>query len=153
MRLYTKLTEPQVRGALDAAKDAGQVAADVFFAVLREHTSRAYPRVFEVQLGATNGHSLPAGYVDQRGRKLAGRSVKSPGTWAATWHEHGWFMARVFALDHGARFGSGESGYDGADDFNVKTNYDFLLGPAPWDEDYEGLVNHDTVREQTGEDA
>lgn len=200
MRLHTKLTYAQVYGALRQAKDAGQVTEDVEFIVLADHGSRSRPRAFEVQLGTYDQCSLPAGYRDQYGKLMRVRRFKNTGSagassgvlcgdrvWSATWHEWGWFMARVFALDPGAVFGGKGYGYHGREDFNYKTGQDFRLGdgyhrdadgrpydngsgPVPVSDEAaferitadmrrvernlaEDRINHDTYREQRGEDA
>lgn len=222
MRLHTSLSYGQVHDALRQAKDAGQVTPDVTFEVFTCHGSRTHPRAFEVQLGTSDKYSLPEGYRDQYGKLMRVRRYKNTGdrgassdwatggcaVWSATWHEWGWFMARVFAMDPDARFGS-EKGwhYAGFADFMTKTKDAFDLEPSPekrpvfvpgdllddgfgqsgvtvtsgdqcatrtarftgqvvctrcapdcdhyvcTDEDNECAINHDTIREQTGEDA
>ena len=164
MRLHTHLTCAQVHGALKQAKEARQVTEDIRFMTLEDHKSMTHPRAFEVQLGTWCKTSLPDGYRDQYGKLMHVRRYKNSGqhgassdqglgradcsVWSATWHEWGWFMARVFAADPDARFG-GASGwhYDGVADFNRKTG-DRFTGNACEEE-----INHDTIQEQTGVDA
>jgi hypothetical protein len=161
MRLHTKLTCAEVHRALEQAKKAGHVAPDVRFTTESVHSSVTHLRAFEVQLGTYCKTSLPAGYTDQHGHRLSVRRYKNSGAggaasddeygrcavWAATWHEWGWFMAGVFAADPGARFGTAKGWhYAGRADFDRKTEGVFR-GAC------EEEINHDTVREQTGEDA
>jgi hypothetical protein len=177
MRLHTNLDYIDIAHALKSAKRAGQVAQDVTFQDgLVPHGSRTHLRAYEIQLGTFEKDSLPAGYTDQNGHKLNVRRFKntgdsgassgwySPSVWAATWDEWGWFIAYVFAADPDARFGH----YASYADFMTKTKNAFDLEPTP---EYRAMhltprevtqleaalgeaeVNHDTVREQTGEDA
>jgi hypothetical protein len=175
-----------VQLALRQAKEAGQVTPDVIFVDgLVQYRSMTHPRAFEVQLGTHDKFSLPPGTTDQYGKKMRVRRYRNSGSsgassawvtggcpvWAATWHEWGWFMANVFAMDPDARFG-GATGwrYAGEADFNRKTGNLFnaqrdcddfsYLPPREHDlrafgrviED-ESTVMHDTYREQTGLDA
>jgi hypothetical protein len=141
MRLHTSLTYTQVCDALNQVKHAGQVTEDVRFMVMDRHGSRTHPRAFEVQLGTWCQTSLPEGYRDQDGKLMHVRRFKNTGNrgassgygcdedvWSATWHEWGWFMARVFNMDPHARFGSLKGWhYDGYGDFMRKTNEQFTV--------------------------
>jgi len=122
-------------GALADAKDEGHIARDVTFTGYTAYKSRTHPFAHEIQLGTWDKTSLPKGYTDQHGHKLtvrryqntgdSGASSERPGhdgaVWAATWHEWGWFMAKVFELDPSARWGSQRWGYQSAADFHAKT--------------------------------
>lgn len=89
---------------------------------LSPHGSRTHTRAFEIQLGAVNRNSLPAGYTDQNGKHPKVRKYKN-GTpvYAATWHEHGWVLAEFFRLDPDANGFS----YKGEADFHRQTGNQF----------------------------
>jgi hypothetical protein len=149
MRLHTKLTYEQVEAALRRAKNKGHVATDVQFQgtqpdgamsyrLIAEYGSRTHNGAFDVQLGVSKYDPyvpLPADYVNQYGkRQKTRRSTNGKHyTWAATWHEWGWFMAEIFDADPRAMFGNRGKpgrpgwGYDGVDDFDQKTNWQFCL--------------------------
>lgn len=165
MRLHTKLDYIGVSHALQQAKRAGYVTWDVTFqGGLKPYGSRTHAGAFEVQLGTFEKDSLPKGYRDQHGNVMHVRRFKNTGDrgasseyygecgaiWAATWDEWGWFIAYVFEADPDARFGH----YASYADFMFQTDGKFDLEPTP---EYrlasEDAINHDTVREQTGEDA
>jgi hypothetical protein len=61
MRFHTSLTTRQVNAALSTAILTGNVAPDVYLVALSPHGSRTHTRAFEIQLGAVNRNSLPAG--------------------------------------------------------------------------------------------
>jgi hypothetical protein len=141
MRLHTSLSEVQVMAALQRAKDAGHVAEDVSFTILSARPSRTHTRQFEVQLGVDKSlpyKPLPDNYVNQYGkRQKTRRSTNgSARTWAATWHEWGWFMAEAFEADPDSRWGDDPNrakhpwGYFDQSDFDQKTEYAFCLDPA-----------------------
>jgi hypothetical protein len=128
MRFHTSsLYAPNFRKALSTAIDKGNVAPDVYLVALSPHGSRTHTRAFELQLGAVNRNSLPAGYTDQNGKHPKVRKYKN-GTpvYAATWHEHGWVLAELFRLDPDAMFGSLNGfGYKGEADFHRQTGNQF----------------------------
>ncbi len=132
MRFHTTLTLPEINATLQRAKNKGRVANDIIFATLDWHGSQTHPRAWEIQLGTHDKYSLPAGTVDQRGRrqhvrryKNSGNQGASSGLWAATWHEWGWFIAEIFAADPRARLGNREWGYQNPADFHAKTGNTF----------------------------
>jgi hypothetical protein len=146
MRLHTSLGGLQIAQALQRAKDRGHVGPGVIFAVDIEHRSRTHPRSFEIQLGSWH-NDLPAHTFDQRGKRMRVRHTRQNHGWsgpryAATWHEWGWFMREVFAMDPGARWGGDKSrssrpvwGYSDLADFNRQTANVFArLNPDPWSE-------------------
>jgi hypothetical protein len=147
MRLHTSLTYPQILAALNAAKQDGRIAEDVML-TCTHHRSSTHQRAFEIQLGAYDKHSLPAGTVDQHGRKMSVRRYKNGGNigatsdtgfghgdesvWAATYDEWGWFIAEIFAADPEALWGSPKNPqYENADDFNRLTCRKFRAGTMP----------------------
>lgn len=134
MRLHTKLTYGAVYAALRDAKKAGHVAEDVQFAGFTTHSSRSRDHAFEVQLGVPKSGPyvpLPADYKNQFGKRQKTRRTSQHGeNYAATWHEWGWFMSAVLNLDPEAVWGSVSYGYNGVDDFNEKTRYQFCLEDA-----------------------
>jgi len=75
--------------------------------------SRKRDHGFEVRLGAPN---------------LPGRRFRNSGqhgrdnVYAATYHEHGWWMMTLFELDPRAIIGQ----YDGVEDFHVQTAQQFV---------------------------
>lgn len=134
MRLHTSLEWHEVADAIYRAKARGNVAIGVVLMQGGRTTgSRTHDRRFNVQLAADPGTPLPFGYRDQYGKRLHTRRARNfgrPGEFydfgkAATWHEWGWFMAEVFALDPLAMFGSHAYGYDGVADFHRKTGERF----------------------------
>lgn len=138
MKVHTNLTADDLAIALFTAKNKGHVAADVGFTVFHgfgpykgrpnSHGSLTHDRAFEVQLGVSRSRpaTLPKGTVNRHGAPQKNRhTANSGGSWAATWHEWGWFMAEVFKRDQHAMFGTVKYGYNGVDDFNEKTNYQF----------------------------
>jgi hypothetical protein len=142
--------------ALTTAKEAGRITRDVHFVNSSAHASTKRDRAFEIQLGTYFRDSLPADYTDQNGRKMNVRRYKNDGAdgassvYSATWDEWGWFIAGIFAADPDAVFGF----YKGADDFNAKTNGKFAdPGNFPPQGGTEDMINHDTIREQTGPGA
>ena len=136
MRLHTNLDRIDLSYVMKQVKDQGLVTGDVMLMSDEPHKSRTHPRAFELQLGTWDKNSLPAGYRDQYGHKMNVRRYKNSGdsgatnewnrgeaVWAATWHEWGWFMAAVFAMDPEARFGElARHHYKGTSDFNAKTD-------------------------------
>lgn len=137
MRLHTNLGQNGVYGALLAAKAAGKVTNDVDFEVFNVHRSQSHVRAFEIQLGTYDKHSLPAGTVDQHGKRMNVRRYKNSGQtgadsiWSATYFEWGWFMLEIFKLDPTATWGGKSWGYKGVSDFHVKTHYVFLTEMHP----------------------
>lgn len=148
MRLHTRLTYEQVEEALRRAKSKGHIAGDVEFQgtqpsgsvsyrLIGQFGSNTHDRAFEVQLGVDRNlpyTPLPADYVNQFGKRQKTRRTSNSHkntTYAATWHEWGWFMAEIFEADPQAMFGNRGKpgrpgwGYDGRDDFDQKTNWQF----------------------------
>ena len=140
MKLHTKLAEIEIRAALQAAQDKGLIKQDVHFAVWTPGRSQTHPHGYEIQLGADDQHSLPAGYTDQNGRKLRVRRARGgndgEARWAATYHEWGWLIAEIFAADPGSRWGQDPArarrpwGYSSPEDFHAKTGGQFRAVPA-----------------------
>lgn len=141
MRLYTHLSMQQVTWALREVKNEKHVAEDVYFVKpMDPRRSRGqWVWSYEIQLGTYCKTSLPEGYRDQYGKRLAVRRYKNTGdsgagpVWAATWHEWGWFMTTIFDLDPDAKFGTA---YPSAVAFHAKTRNEFrkpvASGPAYW---------------------
>lgn len=139
MRLHTCLDQGAIFAAMQRAMNAGQVAPDVTFIVLCEYPSRTHTRSFEIQLGVSKGQAyqrLPEHYVNQYGkRQKTRRSSQNNGSWAATYHEWGWFIAQCFEADPESRWGTNPErsrnpnawGYFNQDDFDTKTSYKFCL--------------------------
>ena len=136
MRLHTSLSYVAVRNALHDIKREGKAAEDVTFETITVHKSATHDHAYEVQLGTYDKTSLPPGYRDQNGHKISTRRYKNTGNrgagsedygsygevWAATWHEWGWFIQRVFELDPTARWGSLKyPSYASPEDFADKT--------------------------------
>jgi len=132
MRLHTNLTELDLWNALRKAVSDGHITADVWFDPIEAHGSSTHPRAFEIQLGASNGGNLPAGYVNQYNKRQKCRRVRNAANpelrFSATWHEWGWFLAEIFEMDPTARVGGKKNPvYNGRDDFDCKTHYQFEL--------------------------
>lgn len=126
MRLHTQLAAHEIRAALDRAKKRGLVSNNVYLVKFERHGSRTHPISFEVQLGSEVYCSIPEP-VARYGNVQKTRRRSQNGKWAATWREWGWFMAEIFDADPNARFGNKSWGYDGRDDFDQKTDYEFCL--------------------------
>jgi hypothetical protein len=130
MRIHTSLGGYQLSQALQRAKDKGRIGSRVVFAVDSAHGSRTHPRAFEIQLGAWD-NALPAGTVDQRGKRMRFRRTRNinrdaANRYAATWHEWGWLIAEIFDADPSARFGGEKGwGYSSRADFDEKTGWQF----------------------------
>ena len=111
MKLHTKLAEGAVYGALHDAQMKGLIAPDVHFAIFTPARSQTHPHGYEIQLGTSDQHSLPAGYTDQNGKTQRVRRYRNSNhgeaEWAATWHEWGWLIAEIFAADPGIEVGPG----------------------------------------------
>ena len=134
MKLHTKLSGTEVREAMEAAKLAGKVTPDVYFVEYDHGNSRTHAHRFEIQLGTDDKHSLPAGTVDQYGRRMNVRRYKNSGNsgansgflaeeiYAATWDEWGWFIAEIMRRDPEAVFGT----YRGIESFNAQTDSKFV---------------------------
>lgn len=134
MRLHTKLDHMDVAAAMERAKQAGHVSRDVMFMTFEPHKSRTHPQAFELRLGSWDWR-LPEGTKDRTGRNMPRRrplNTRDRSTYAATWHEWGWFMAQVFWADPDARFGDLKDWhYAGYADFMDKTEDAFDLEPSP----------------------
>ena len=139
MRLHTSLTADDLFDALNYAKQAGRITRDVTFDPITAYRSQTHPRAYEIQLGASQGGSLPADYTNQYGKRQKCRRTRNGNytgelRFAATWHEWGWFIAKVFEMDPSARWGANATaknhyglyaGYQSVADFRVKTDYQF----------------------------
>jgi hypothetical protein len=138
MRLHTSLTADDLFDALNLAKQHGLITHDVRFDPITAYNSQTHPRAYEIQLGASQGGGLPAGYTNQYGKRQKCRRTRNGNytrdlRFAATWHEWGWLMALIYRADPNARWGSkasaanmwGRGGYQNRDDFHNKTHGDF----------------------------
>lgn len=141
MRLHTKLNRGDINAALERAKIKKRIAPGVYFATNKpeSHGSHTHDHAFEIQLGSDGGDFaslVPASAKNAYGKPQKTRRPRQNGgggelRFAATWHEWGWFMAEVFAVDPDAMFGNRGKpgkpgwGYDGVADFEEKTNYQF----------------------------
>jgi hypothetical protein len=140
MRIHTSLTYSDMWAMLVAAKQAGKITQDIDFTANSMYGSKSHLRAFEIQLGTYDKHSLPPGTKDPRGKAYRVRRFKNSGksgaysdggggpfgrcdesVYAATYDEWGWFLAYLFAADRLAKAGI----YDGAADFQRKTDYKF----------------------------
>lgn len=144
MKLHTVLYTQDIRNALQRAKAAGRVTADVELVQLKPEGSRTHPYGYLVQLGTFDQDSLPAGTTDQHGRRMNVRRYKNSGdsgaaseyygrdgaVWAATYHEWGWFIAELFAADPTASTSASYGRYKSAEDFREQTNGAYEL-PVP----------------------
>lgn len=129
MKLHTKISYGYLYDALKSAKAKGLVGDSVDIVGYSAHRSNSHPVRLDFQLG-TDDHRLPAGTVNQYGKNQKTRRVRNSGVdpelrYSATWHEWGWLMAEVYALDPDALFGDKSWGYNGVDDFHAKTRYQF----------------------------
>lgn len=104
-----------------ALRDAGLVAHDVILDVCEPHGSRRRLRGFEIQLAAVreyNGKSKRrrrnSGIYGARGEEEV---------WAATYAEHGLWMAQLYEKDPDAIVGP----YKDRDDFDDKTRNEFRI--------------------------
>lgn len=128
-----KITANMVHQALYRLKSRGKIPSDVDFDKFQELPSRYYTYAYQIHIGTRDQLSLPIGYVDQNGRKMRVRRRANSGSdgagalWAATYHEWGWFIAEIFALDPNAVFGD----YGNAHDFHKKTKGVFRVLPIP----------------------
>lgn len=132
MKLHTNLTEPEIDAVLTAVKRKGLVAPDVDFAVFTPGRSQSRRYGYEIQLGTNYAGSLPGDYTDQNGTRMRTRQTRN-GTrasdsarFSATWHEWGWLIAYMFEADPESRWGGKSWGYADAQDFNRKTDDQFL---------------------------
>ena len=138
MKLHTSLAGAEVWAALGRARASGRIAYDVRFAVWEPGSSQTHVYSYEIQLGADDQHSLPAGYTDQNGRTMRVRRTRGgsqgEARYAATWHEWGWLIAEIFAADPGSRWGTNPArsrhpdrawGYFSPADFHAKTDGQF----------------------------
>ncbi len=111
MRIHSDvLTAADIQGALTDCQEHKEVAPSVVLAVLSRHGSRQRARAFEIQLGSTSSASFLAAGLDDyplAARKRASRRATRNGygnleEWApsaATWHEWGWFLSRLWEID------------------------------------------------------
>lgn len=119
MRLHTdKLTESDIREALQKAKNAGRVDSRVSFVLLYSTGSRSRAGGYEVQLG-WYGDKVKG---DGRRFKNSGSNGSST-VYAAFYEEWGWFILELFRADPGMVFGS----YKSLPDFEEQTRYAFCL--------------------------
>jgi hypothetical protein len=128
MKLHTTLSALDIRDALTRAQNAGKVARDVWFEQLDEQASRSRPNGFLIQLGTTDKSSGPGRSRHYKNSGQYGATsewVNGSPVWAATYDEWGWFIAEVFRMDFGAKFGP----YDGFSDFHARTGDRYLSGP------------------------
>lgn len=86
------------------------------------HGSRSHRAAVEFQLYYA-GQKVPG---DGRRWKNTGQ-VGAGNLLAATYAEHGWFLAHVFAIDPAAQLGDARNGYANRDEFNRKTRNEFWL--------------------------
>jgi len=111
MKLHSdKLTEADIRKALDTARGKGHVTGGLECYMLEEQVSRSRANGFEIRLGST--------YADGIHKR---KTMDNSGNYAATWHEWGWFIVELFALDSGMTFGR----YMSESDFHGQTRYAF----------------------------
>lgn len=120
MKLHSNTLDTfDISRALQAGKNAGLIADDIYFTQFNPAGSRKRARGFEIQLGT---HDKSSGPTNSRYYKNSGNSG-ADSVWAATYDEWGWFIAYLFASDPEAIFGP----YLGLDSFNQQTKNKFLL--------------------------
>lgn len=119
MKLHTdSLTRQDIRNALQAAKNAGNVDSRVYFTTLDERGSRSHSRAYEVQLGWM-GDKVPG---DGRRWKNSGSSG-ADSVYAAFYDEWGWFILELYRLDPELVFGH----YKTFQDFVTMTKHAFTV--------------------------
>lgn len=97
----------------DAARYVRErTGAPVYFEARTEHRSRTHPRAYEIKLSSDGSLSR------RRRNPGASRDRSALDTYAATWDQWGWFLARMFATDPGARVANV---YADAADFHKRT--------------------------------
>lgn len=146
MRLRTSLTRGEVFSALHNAYEASEVTPDVHFVKFTEHRSSTHPHAFELSMGTFVQRSGPTirNYKNSGTRGAYSEFAMGEAIWAPTYQEWGWFMARIFAADPRARFGTGTGGYNGVEDFNARTDNAFII-PEP-----AKLVHAEATRDKYG---
>ena len=103
--------------AMRRAKSAGNVSYDIEFLVFNAQNSRSREFGYEIQLGTYNKTSGPT-----KSRRFKNSGTSGAGyLYAATYTEHGWFIAELFAMDAEAIFGP----YKGVQSFNEQTDNRF----------------------------
>jgi hypothetical protein len=123
MRIHTDtLTRQDIIAALNHEITAGNVAPQVNFKILSQHGSRSHNRAFEVQLEAAG--KIPGD--GRRGGNSGSYGAMQDGTFAATYDEWGFFLARLFDLD--AALSAGRA-YPNRDEFHAVTT-DNYVDPA-----------------------
>ena len=140
MRIHTdKLTEQDMRDALNSEKEIGRIAPTVTFKVLDPKGSRSHARAFEVQLESWD---YEVGDGRRRGNDGAYGAMQE--AWAATYDEWGWFLAALYRVDQDMICGSNKNPvYAGSLDYAMKTAETYTLGelvaqlddgcdPYPW---------------------
>lgn len=112
MRLHTNvLTTADLS---DALTETGLTAEGVFMDVLTLHGSRSHARAFEFRLGATPAKGRRRRNTGHYGAEDAGMTQEVA---AATYDEHGRWMAYLYERDPYAKIGP----YTSVDDFHAKT--------------------------------
>jgi hypothetical protein len=113
MRIHTNLSESEVRSALYEAGLTG-----VYMDTRKVFASRKRPNGFDVTLFAEPGQ-------DRNGKKRRHKNSGNYGagySYAATYDEHGWWMAKLFEKDPEMVLDR----YDGAQGFHRMTRYEYV---------------------------
>lgn len=121
MKLYTTLTETQVRACLAEAQEAGLVAPDIEFDLFAPTGSRshAHAHAYEVHLATAQQRTR----ADGKARPIAAYTGGNGRKYAATRDEWGWFLAAFFGADPNAQAWQ----YKGDQDFHRKTRYAYVI--------------------------
>jgi hypothetical protein len=121
MRIHSdKITEQDIRTALETEVKAGRIARTVTFKTLSTHKSKSHAAAFEVQLESW-------GKVDGDGRRAGNSGSYGAGEdYAATYDEWGWLLAALYRVDIWAVCGSPNSPvYADGDSFNERTGFTY----------------------------
>lgn len=113
MRIHSDvLTAADIHAALKDCQEHNEVAPSVVLAVLSRHGSRTRKNAYEVQLGTDDGTSFTAAgltsdlYPAKAIKRASKRACRNGYgnhdeelSRAATWHEWGWFLSRLWEID------------------------------------------------------
>jgi len=121
MRIHSnKITEQDIREALETEIAAGRIARTVTFKILSQHGSKSHTRAFEVQLESW-------GKVDGDGRRSGNSGSYGAGEdYAATYDEWGFLLAALYRNDIWMVCGSPKNAvYEDMDHFNTRTGFTY----------------------------
>ena len=119
MRIHSSvLTAKDLHSAIG---EAGLPTAEVWVETLTQHRSTKRERAFEVRLAATQGRDRNGKARRPRNSGFYGAESGGPYLKAATYDEHGYWMAVLFAKDPEAIVGP----YKGVSEFNQMTRYKY----------------------------